>query len=161
MYFSGISDEAGKTIDRQIAAHRELGWSYLELRTVNGVNLTRLPDDEFDQVYRAVSEAGMRVSCFASAIANWARPITCDPEIDRQDLARAIPRMHRFGTRFIRVMSYPNDPEKPVPEDEWRREAIARRSGSSGARCGVYTLIMYDRRQPLPGVTHDLSQRRA
>ncbi|MBP9004409.1 MAG: sugar phosphate isomerase/epimerase [Candidatus Hydrogenedentes bacterium] len=126
MYFSGISDEAGKTIDRQIAAHRELGWTHLELRTVDGVNLTQLPDDAFDKVYAAVTEAGMKVSCFASAIANWARPITCDPDIDRQDLARAIPRMHRFGTRFIRVMSYPNDPENPIPADAWRREAIAR-----------------------------------
>ena len=126
MYFSGISDEAGKTIDRQIAAHRELGWSYLELRTVEGVNLTQLPDEAFDRVYAAVTEAGMQVSCFASAIANWARPITCDPDIDRQDLARAIPRMHRFRTQFIRVMSYPNDPQHPVPEDAWRREAIAR-----------------------------------
>lgn len=126
MYFSGISDEAGKTIDRQIAAHRELGWSYLELRTVEGVNLTQLPDEAFDRVYAAVTEAGMQVSCFASAIANWARPITCDPDIDRQDLARAIPRMHRFRTQFIRVMSYPNDPQHPIPEDAWRREAIAR-----------------------------------
>lgn len=126
MYFSGISDEAGKTIDRQIAAHRELGWSHLELRTVEGVNLTQLPDEAFDRVYAAVTEAGMQVSCFASAIANWARPITCDPDIDRQDLTRAIPRMHRFGTRFIRVMSYPNDPQHPIPEDAWRREAIVR-----------------------------------
>jgi len=35
-------------------------------------------------------------------------------------------------------------------------EALKRLSSivSSGARCGVYTLIMYDRRQPLPAGTH-------
>lgn len=126
MFFSGISDEAGQSIDKQIEAHRELGWGYMELRCVDGVNLTQLPEDRFDEVYGKVTGAGLKVSCFASAIANWARPITCDPEIDIADLRQAIPRMHRFGTPFIRVMSYPNDPERPVDEKEWRNEAIRR-----------------------------------
>lgn len=126
MFFSGISDEAGQAIDSQIAAHKELGWNHLELRIVDGQNLTMLSDAAFDAVYEKVTAAGMSVSCFASAIANWARPITCDPAIDIEDLQRAIPRMHRFGTRFIRIMSYPNDKDHPVPEPEWRQEAIRR-----------------------------------
>ncbi len=126
MFFSGISDEAGQAIDTQIKAHQELGWNHLELRLVDGVNLTQLPDEKFEEVFAKVTDAGMKVSCFASAIANWARPITCDPKIDIDDLRRAIVRMHRFGTRFIRVMSYPNDPNHPLDEDEWRREAISR-----------------------------------
>lgn len=126
MFYSGISDEAGASIDAQIKAHRELGWDHLELRLVDGTNLTMLSDTDFDRVYAAVCEAGMKVSCFGSAIANWARPITCDRSVDIEDLKRAIPRMQRFGTPFIRVMSYPNDPKNPIPEHEWRNEAIAR-----------------------------------
>lgn len=126
MFFSGISDEAGASIDAQLRAHRDLGWEHLELRMVDGQNLTMLPDAAFDAVYEKVTAAGMKVSCFSSAIANWARPITCDPNIDIEDLKRAIPRMHRFGTPFIRVMSYPNDKENPMPEPEWRKEAIRR-----------------------------------
>lgn len=126
MFFSGISDEAGQAIDTQIKAHQELGWTHLELRLVDGQNITALSDEKFDEVYRKVSEAGMSVSCFGSAIANWARPITCDAAIDIEDLKRAIPRMKRFGTCFIRVMSYPNDPKNPIAESEWRKEAIAR-----------------------------------
>lgn len=126
MFFSGISDESGQSIDTQIKAHRELGWSYLELRLVDGVNITALPDDKFDEVVRKVEGAGMKVSCFASAIANWARPITCGPDVDIADLERAIPRMKRFNTNYIRVMSYPNDPDRPLPEKEWREEAIRR-----------------------------------
>ena len=34
MIFSGIADEAGSTIERQIRAHQELGWKYIELRMV-------------------------------------------------------------------------------------------------------------------------------
>ena len=126
MFFSGISDESGQPIQTQIQAHAELGWKHLELRAVDSVNLTQLSDAAFDAVYAAVTEAGMGVSCFSSAIANWARPVTGDFAVDVDDLKRAIPRMHRFGTPFIRVMSYPNDPKEPVEEREWRREAIRR-----------------------------------
>lgn len=126
MFFSGISDEAGQDIAAQIRAHRELGWTWLELRVVDGVNITQLTDADFDAVYGAVTDAGMGVSCFSSAIANWARPITGDFAVDEADLARAMPRMHRFGTPFIRVMSYPNDTDHPVDEAAWRKESIRR-----------------------------------
>ncbi len=126
MFFSGIADEAGRDIATQIRAQGELGWDHIELRTVDGENATALGDDAFDAVYGAVTEAGLHVSCFGSAIANWARPITCDVQIDREDLARAIPRMQRFKCPFIRVMSYPNHPKDPLPERDWRRESIGR-----------------------------------
>ncbi len=126
MFYSGISDEAGKDIATQIKAHQELGWRHLELRGIDGVNLTQIDDEQFDAVYTAVAKAGMTVSCFSSAIANWARPITGDFAEDEQDLRRAIPRMHRFSTPFIRVMSYPNDPDHPIDESEWRDESIRR-----------------------------------
>jgi len=126
MFYSGISDEAGRGIDAQIRAHRELGWDHLELRLVDGTNFTMVSDALCDEVYEKTGAAGMKVSCFGSAIANWARPITCDANIDIEDLARAIPRMQRFGTPFIRVMSYPNDPKHPLAEPAWRAEAIAR-----------------------------------
>ena len=142
MFFSGISDESGQPIQTQIQAHAELGWKHLELRAVDSVNLTQLSDAAFDAVYAAVTEAGMGVSCFSSAIANWARPVTGDFAVDVEDLKRAIPRMHRFGTPFIRVMSYPNDPKEPVDEREWRREAIRRTKELSRiAEDGGITLV--------------------
>ncbi len=126
MFFSGISDESGKDIDTQIKAHKDLGWEHMELRLVDGEGITAISDAKFDEVFDKVTAAGMKVSCFGGAIANWARPITCDPQIDIDDLKVAIPRMQRFGTPFIRVMSYPNDKDNPVPESEWRDEAIRR-----------------------------------
>ena len=126
MFFTGISDEAGQDIDTQIKAHQELGWKHLELRLVDKTNITQIPDAKFDEVAEKVAAAGMEVSCFGSAIANWARPITCDPQIDIDDLKQAIPRMQRLGTPFIRVMSYPNDGDNPVDETAWRNESIKR-----------------------------------
>lgn len=126
IFFSGIADEAGQDIATQIRAQQELGWNHIELRMVDGTNATQLSDDDFDSVFEAVTEAELHVSCFGSAIANWARPITCDIEIDRADLRQAIPRMQRFNCPFIRVMSYPNDAEHPLTERDWRNEAIER-----------------------------------
>ncbi len=126
MFYSGISDEAGKTIEKQIQAHNELGWDYMELRLIDGVNITQVPNYTFEKIADKLAENNKKVSCFASAIANWARPITCDPKIDIEDLKRAIPRMHRLKTKFIRVMSYPNDPNNPLSEEEWRKESIRR-----------------------------------
>lgn len=126
MFFSGISDEAGKDIDTQIRAHQELGWKHLELRLVDGVNITSLPESQFEVVCERVAAAGMQVSCFGSAIANWARPITIDAQVDIDDLKGAIPRMQRLKVPFIRVMSYPNDPKAPIGEPEWRVESIRR-----------------------------------
>lgn len=126
MFFSGISDEAGQAIETQIKAHQELGWEYLELRMVDNTNFTQVTDDDFNRVYDAVTAANMKVSCFGSAIANWARPITCDPSIDIDDLKQAIPRLHTFDTPFIRVMSYPNDPDSPLSDADWRKESIKR-----------------------------------
>jgi sugar phosphate isomerase/epimerase len=126
MFFSGISDEAGRDIEMQIKAHCELGWKHLELRLVDDENITAITDDAFDAVCVALTAASLQASCFGSSIANWARPITGDPQIDLDDLARAIPRMHRLSTPYIRIMSYPNDEENPLSESDWRKQAIAR-----------------------------------
>lgn len=126
MFFSGISDEAGATIDTQIKAHQELGWNHIELRKVDGQNFSAMPDGPFNAVCRSLEAANMEVSCFASALANWARPITGDFQPDLDELKCAIPHMRRLGTPFIRIMSYPNDADHPLPEPEWRKETIRR-----------------------------------
>jgi len=123
MFLTGIADEAADDIGTQVKAQRELGWKHIELRNVSGVNVTDLCDRAFEEVVEEVSEANLGVSCFASQLCNWARPVSKHPDIDRHELARAIPRMHRLGCEFIRTMSYPN---AGWPEEEWKAEVIAR-----------------------------------
>ena len=123
MICSGIADEAGSAIEAQIRAHKKLGWSYIDLRTVNHVQCTELPDKEFDDICIQLQEADLRVACFASGIANWSSKITdpFDQAIDT--LQRSIPRMHRLQTKYIRVMTYPNDGWE---ETRWRDEVVRR-----------------------------------
>jgi sugar phosphate isomerase/epimerase len=124
-FFSGISDEAAKDLDGQIRAQKALGWAHIEIRNVDGTNLTDVSDATFDEIRHRIDGAGLRVSCFASQLANWSRPINGDVSVDVEELKRAIPRMRALGTPFIRCMSYPNaDP--PWEESRWRGEVIRR-----------------------------------
>ena len=111
MIITGISDEAGKDIQTQIKAHKELGWNALELRLHNGVNAstTDFTEDQFNEVRSALEEAEMSVTGFGSAIGNWSRSIRGDFSIDVEDLKVAAKRMNILGTKYIRTMTWVPD----------------------------------------------------
>jgi len=124
MTISGIADEAGKDIGTQIRAHQELGWGAMELRLVDGKNVAgELSDHEFDHVCAELEAADMKVTSFASRIANWSRHIHDDFAADVEDLRISIPRMQRLKVPYIRIMSWKGD---GAADDEWRRIAIER-----------------------------------
>ncbi len=124
--FAGFADEAAPDIATQIEVHEKQDWRHLEVRLVDGKNFCEIDDAAFEVAARKLEAAGMRIVCFGSAIANWARPVTHPFEKDASDLRRSIPRMRLFGTKFIRVMSYPNDPKAPLLEKDWRSEVFRR-----------------------------------
>jgi sugar phosphate isomerase/epimerase len=109
--FTGISDEAGNALATQIRATRDLGWKHMEMRNVevpgypNG-NLHDIPEPAFEQLVADLAAADLAVAAFGSSIANWASQITDPFEVTLERVERAIPRMQRLGTRFVRVMSY-------------------------------------------------------
>ncbi len=138
MKFSGIADEAGKSLKVQIRAHRELGWKYIEVRNVDGAQFTDLPDAKFEACCTQLAEADIKVSCFASGIANWATKIGDDFHRSLDTLERAFKRMQRLDTKFIRVMSYPND---AFSEDAWRDEVV-RRFREMGARAAAANRVL-------------------
>jgi sugar phosphate isomerase/epimerase len=108
MYYSGFADEAGDSIDIQIQATLELGWSNIESRSVDGVNLTDISDEKFDQVCKKLAAANIRINCLGSAIANWSRDPRSEEDFQYsvEALRRAIPRMKRLGATMIRGMSF-------------------------------------------------------
>ena len=122
---SGLADEAADDIDGQIAAHRALGWSAIELRLLHGKQFSgpAVSDDDFKAAVDKLEAAGLRVSSYASAIGNWSRPITGDFATDLADLKVLIPRMQRTRTKFVRTMSWVRG---DVSEDAWRDEGVRR-----------------------------------
>jgi sugar phosphate isomerase/epimerase len=107
-FFTGFADEAARDFDSQLRAVKTLGWNHLEARNVDGVNITDISDAEFDAVEEKLARAGVQVSCFGSAVANWGKDPCREEDFQRsrEELERAIPRMHRLGTKMIRGMSF-------------------------------------------------------
>lgn len=137
MILTGIGDEAGNTIDAQIRATLTLGWKHIEARNVEvpgfpKANLHDIPEAAFDIVVDRLNQAGIQIYCFGSTIANWGKKI--DQPFDLSEVDRAIPRMQRLGTRYIRIMSYAvrEDDDQMAPERFRRLREITRRFLDAG-----------------------------
>ena len=83
MYLTGFADEAARDLAGQIAATKELGWSNIESRCIDGVNIHDLSDEAFDRAAAALDEAGVYVNCFCSSIANWGKSIESDADCEK------------------------------------------------------------------------------
>jgi sugar phosphate isomerase/epimerase len=125
MYLTGFADEAAAGLDRQIEATLELGWLDIESRNINGRNITDISDDEFEDVCAKLGEAGVRINCFGSAVANWGKKIDEPFDSSLAETRRAIPRMQRLGTRMIRIMSFAVLPDRQ-PDDQMEEERFRR-----------------------------------
>ncbi len=127
MILLGIGDEGGTTIDAQIAVTRELGWKHLEIRGVEVPgfpkgNFHDIPDKAFDLAVAKLQAAGIGVYCFGSTIMNWSKKMADPFEQTLAEVKRAIPRMQRLGTKFVRIMSFkPGDQEDKIPAEVIRR----------------------------------------
>jgi sugar phosphate isomerase/epimerase len=122
-YFSGIGDEAANRIDDQIRAIKALGWTNLEARNVEVPdfpkgNIHDIPDAAFDILVEKVQAAGIKINCFGSAIGNWGKKIDESFESSLAEARRAIPRMQRLGTEFVRIMSFAVRKEEDQMEQE-------------------------------------------
>ena len=128
MYFTGFADEAAKDLAGQIKATKELGWTNIESRAIDGVNIHDLPQDQFDRAADALDAAGIKINCFGSAIANWGKKITEPFDSSLAETERAIPRMKRLGTKLIRIMSFARlddrEPNDQMEEERFRRLRI-------------------------------------
>ena len=121
MELMGIGDEAGGKLETQIRATQELGWKYIEMRGVevegfDKANLHEIPDAAFDVVEARLKESGLGVYAFGSTIMNWQKTVETPFDVTLAEVKRAIPRMKRLGTKFVRVMSFkPGDDEDSIP----------------------------------------------
>jgi len=124
--FTGFTDEAERSLDGQISTLREVGWSAIELRLIDGKNVCDFTDEEWKRTWDRLQKEQIQVVGFGGQIGNWARPIDSDFSLDIEELKRVAPRMRQAGTKFLRIMSYPNSESNPLNRSEWRIEAVRR-----------------------------------
>lgn len=117
----GISDEAGRSIATQLAAFKELGWRYIEVRDVEApgwqkANFHDIDESAFEAVVTALEKADIEIYCYASTVMNWAKTIHTPYEVTVAEVKRIIQRMHRTNTKYVRIMSFkPADDEFRIP----------------------------------------------
>ena len=161
MYLTGFADEAAGDIDGQIGATRELGWSNIESRNISGRNIHDIPEDQFEVVCGKLRDAGVRINCFGSAIANWGKSIEVPFDSSLAEAKRAIPRMKALGTELIRIMSLAvrknHGPDDQMEEERFRRlRELVKMFADAGLTCvhencmnyggmgAVYTMRLLD-----------------
>lgn len=120
---AGITDEAGPSLETQLSVLARLGWDAIELRNVDGYALADLPGPAFAEAVARIADAGLTTVCVDSRIANWARPVTGPFDLDVAELDVLTERCAALGTRYVRVMSWPDD---GLSEVDWGREAVRR-----------------------------------
>ena len=135
LFLSGFADEAANDLPGQIKALKTLGWKYLEARSIDGVNIHELDEPAFEKAYLALEEAGIKINCFGSTIANWGTPVDSDFETTMTTVKRAITRMRRLNVPLIRIMSYAvicEENKRPLPDqkEEQRFEQLRKITGA-------------------------------
>jgi sugar phosphate isomerase/epimerase len=123
MILSGFTDEAGQALSTQIQATKDLGWSHLSARSIDGKNIHDLSGIKFHQAVDQLEAAGIQVIEFGSLIGSWSKTIDSDFDQTLAEIDRAIPRMRRLGTHFVRIMSYA---QNPWGEDQHETERFRR-----------------------------------
>jgi sugar phosphate isomerase/epimerase len=119
---SSFADEAGPSIDEQIAASKRAGLGFIDLRNVDGFNISVLPLHHAQTVAEKLRAAGIRVNMFGSPLGKI--DIAEDFAIDIQKMEH----LAKFGPIFdcpaIRIFSYYN--AKAAPHADWQCESLRR-----------------------------------
>ena len=126
MYLTGFADEAADSLERQIAATKELGWTRIETRKLMSGNLASITDEEFAKVQEILAETGITFNGYGSGIANWQHPITSEAESSYEEMRQAIPRMQKLGIKMVRIMSFAMPEELKPRSWEFADEVVRR-----------------------------------
>lgn len=101
---SAFADEASESLDGQIAALKRNGISHIELRGVDGKNVSELSGEEAKGYAERLEKAGVKVWALGSPLGKI--DITEPREKHEELLERLMKLADIFGTKRIRAFSY-------------------------------------------------------
>lgn len=119
---SAFADEAAADVDAQIAACHRSGLTHVDLRNVNGHNITQLPLDLAREVAAKLSAANVHVAMFGSPLGKI--DITDDFATDLAKLEHLGRLKPILNCSAVRIFSYYNRSKRPV--EAWRAESLKR-----------------------------------
>lgn len=101
---SAFADEASSQIRGQIEAMRRNGISLLEIRGVDGTNISKITADKAKEVRRMLDDAGMQVWSMGSPIGKYALADDFAPHLD--EYKRILEYTEILGAKKIRLFSF-------------------------------------------------------
>jgi sugar phosphate isomerase/epimerase len=112
---SAFADEAGPSIQEQIAGLKKAGFKHIDIRSVDKTNISAMPLDMARQVKAALDAAGIKVNMFGSPLGKI--DLADDHAIDMNKLRHMGQLADVLGCRAVRIFSYYNrKAQKPVAE---------------------------------------------
>lgn len=101
---SAFADEAGSSLEEQIAALRENGISYIEPRNIGGKGILTISEDELTAIKAELDKNGIKVNSLGSPIGKF--PIEKSLDEHLPDLERAFRACEILDTKNIRMFSF-------------------------------------------------------
>ena len=101
---SGFADEIDDIFENQLKGLRENGIEYIEIRGVNGKNISVLTQSEMDETKRLLDLYDIKVSAIGSPIGKI--KITDDFDEHLKVFDNVINAALTFGTKYIRIFSF-------------------------------------------------------
>ena len=120
--FSGFADEISPELDVQIEVLNKLGIGYMEMRGVNGKNVSDYTPEEMKEIKKALDAGGIKVSSVGSPIGKIG--VNDDFDAHMTKLKNTIEIAKILETKYIRMFSF--YPEKGQNPDECRDEVLRR-----------------------------------
>ena len=119
---SAFSDEAGSSADQQINALLRAGLRFIDIRNIDGHNITELPIEQAKIVKSKLDDHGITTQMMGSPIGK----IEVDAELllDIDKLNHLGEMAPIFGCGAVRMFSYYNKSE--LPHDEWQKHTLER-----------------------------------
>lgn len=118
---SAFADEAGITIDEQIAGLKRNGMRFSEVRSIGEKNILKFTDEELYEIKKALDESGIKVNSLGSPIGKY--NIEDDFEPHYKEFIRALEICNILETDKMRMFSFF---VKEGEYDKWRDEVIRR-----------------------------------
>ena len=101
---SAFSDEYADSIEEQLFALKHFGFSHMEVRALNGKNISLMSREEVLEAKRLLDAAGIKASAIGSPLGK----IRLDQDMDaHMEMAKRIfSYANQLGAKYIRVFSF-------------------------------------------------------
>ena len=105
---SAFADEISANLNEQIAVLHSENIHFIDLRSVEGINVLDLTDQQVTEIKQKLDEQNIGVAAIGSPIGKVPLASSFDEHLQRFE--RALTLAHAFGTPYIRLFSfYPSD----------------------------------------------------